>query len=498
MEVIQYFLVSIFLFCNKTNSDKLTASFLQKSVTSSSFGITSTVNDELSKYFPNSKIPTLLRYISINNYQNDESRTDDYTNPKNRLSVENPLLNQEIIILEDDMKNCNKDIKAIYDNVVYLFVDKWEHLLTIDNLLTNYPKNLEFDKKTMNLINRSMTELIHLQRRSEIKVFFLATAYLFTCDLANRFKIHREMNVIQNKNIKEYFKTFLEYYKSYRKRLQQMDMDDFLLHIEENLEKSLSAIAEKVKTSFNMTVQLIKNYAILIKSKDPTVKNLQEDSFQNDLTVLTLSEVTLSHSWVNNFPEAIKKHLSILKRIILRMYGFMINHFELSAELCKHNLDENDKKTIEGFRTYIHFFMPLFIDRYFELDGSLDLDFIEKILKLLDFVFPEASIYIIEELSIWNYKEKNEDAEMSLDKYILSLSNDALNALLDFFKVTNKDLWKINRVGKVKDFKDEKPEKEKIINLMDENFKIGMKGLVLFIMDFDVGLELFEKSAEGA
>lgn len=144
--MIQYFLVSIFLFCNKTNSDQLTASFLQKSVTSS-FGITSTVNDVLSKYFPNSKIPTLLRYISINDYKNDESRTDDYTNPKNRLSVENPLLNQEIIILEDDMKNCNKDIKAIYDNVVYLFVDKWEHLLTIDNLLTNYPKNLEFDKK---------------------------------------------------------------------------------------------------------------------------------------------------------------------------------------------------------------------------------------------------------------------------------------------------------------------------------------------------------------
>lgn len=131
------------------------------------------------------------------------------------------------------------------------------------------------------------------------------------------------MNVIQNKNIKEYFKTFLEYYKSYRKRLQQIDMDNFLLHIEENLEKSLGAIAEKVKTSFNMTVQLIKNYAILIKSKDPTVKNLQEDSFQNDLTVLTLSEVTLSHSWVNNFPEAIKTHLSIFKRIILRMYGLI-------------------------------------------------------------------------------------------------------------------------------------------------------------------------------
>lgn len=78
MEAIRYFLVSIFLFCGKTNSDELSASSLQKSVTSPSFGIISIENNKLSTSFPNLRIPTLLRNIS----------DKDYNLPINNLSAE--------------------------------------------------------------------------------------------------------------------------------------------------------------------------------------------------------------------------------------------------------------------------------------------------------------------------------------------------------------------------------------------------------------------------
>lgn len=502
MEVIQYFFVSIFLFIDKTNGEDLTASFLHDSVTSPSFGINSAVNDDISNFFPNSRILTLIRNIDINeNKKNLSSTGSDYENSKNRLTVDKVSLYVDIKITDslniiDDLTNCTDDnMKNIYNSVVYLFVDKWDQLHTKEKLMTDYPNNLGFEKKTMNLINRSMTELVHLQRRNKITINHLGSAYLYSCDLKNSLVKSTGDDDFKNECIRNKFNNFLSYYTSYYTQLQKETRKSFIESTEENLEKYLNKITEKVKTSFNITVELIKNYAVITETQNPTVEKLQETVIEIDTYKEKLSDYSILNARDNNILNVIVNHLVVNKQIILRMYEFVVNHLELSAELCKHTLDDNDKKTIDGFRTFMHFFMPLFIDRYFELDGSLNLKFIEKILKLLDFVFPESDGNSENKLTILNYTKQNENAEITLNEYILSLSNDTLDALLDFFKVRNKDSWKKEIVDKIKCVKDGEHEKEEIITSMNDNFITAMQALVVFIMDYDVGRKLFEETA---
>lgn len=505
MVAIRYILVSFFLFCDKTNSVKLTAQYLQESVNSPTFGLTSPKNYELFNYFPNSRILTFTRYIYVDGFSiNDKTpKSINYDKTsKNRLTVnETPLNNHsnnfDLEKIIDNVDNCSENMKSIYEGIVFLFVQKWEKLHTEDNILKEYPKNLGFDEKIMNLINRSMTELMHLQRRDEIIVNQLASSYLYSCDLENTFKNNQKKNEEKNNEIKEQFSKYLLIYKYYQNQLMnENNQMTFIENIIINLEKTLTEITEKVKTSFNITVPLIKNWALIIKTNDVTVKMLQDTSVKvNGIeNELSLSEATLLFSEKNSFPTAMVNHLFVLQQVILHMYGFAMAHFELSVEICKHyELDENDKKTIDGFRTYMNFFMTLFLDRFFELEGTMNYKFIKEILHLLDFMFSKMDNNSANQLSIWNYNEKNEDKKVSLNQYISNLSDLATNAFLNFFNVENKTSWKNERTI---NFDDEKPSKEEIISLMNENFKIGMEGLVVFIMDFDVGLELFEEPAK--
>lgn len=88
----------------------------------------------------------------------------------------------------DDVLNFNEDTnKTIYDNVIFILVDKWDQLLTEKNLLSSHPVNLGFDT-----INRAMTELMHLQRKGHIIVNKLVSTYLYSCDLKNIFKKEHE------------------------------------------------------------------------------------------------------------------------------------------------------------------------------------------------------------------------------------------------------------------------------------------------------------------
>lgn len=189
--------MSIFLFCGKTNSDELTASSQQKSVTSPSFGIISIENNKLSTSFPNSRIPTLLRNISdkdynlpINNLSAERLFNEsDYEASAKELSLNINIVNHNLSQMIDDVLNFNEDTnKTIYDTVIFILVDKWDQLLTEKNLVSSHPVNLGFDTKTIHLINRAMTELMHLQRKGHIIVNKLVSTYLYSCDLKNILK----------------------------------------------------------------------------------------------------------------------------------------------------------------------------------------------------------------------------------------------------------------------------------------------------------------------
>lgn len=515
MEAIQYLLVSIFLFCDKTNSINLTALDLQKYVESPSFGITSTENNEISTFFPKSRIPTLLRYtfshnllLNSNNLKNVKSETDNYTMSKNRLTIDNIPLTVNVrndLEMIDDVTRCDIRIINIYHGVIYLLVNQWEQLLKPKNnltseneptsLLTMFPRNLGFSKNTMNLINRSMTELMHLQRRGIIRINQLASLYLYSCDLENTFKMDQRKSVEINDVIKTEFNKFIEIYKDYQKMIND-DKEEFFQIIEKRINETLNAITEKVKTSFNITVPLIKNLTLIIKTKDPTLIKLQNSSNVKKYPGKTLAEIVQINASINDYPKAIENHLLVLEQVILHMYRFAVNHFELSAKLCEQILDENDMKTIEGFRTYMNFFIPLFVDRFFEFDVSLNQVFVEQILALLDFVFPESDEDFLEDkLTIRNYAKKKKNVEMSLSDYILKFSENTLDALLDLFDVREeKQLWK--NENQVIYIEDKELSKTNILNLMNENFITGMKGLIVFIMDFDMGLNIFDEPAK--
>lgn len=167
-------------------------------------------------------------------------------------------------------------------------------------------------------------------------------------------------------------------------------------------------------------------------------------------------------SVINKFPKAIENHLFVLKQVILHFYGFVVNHLELSAELSKHNLSEDDFKTIDGFRTFMYFFIPLFVDRFFELNKSLDTNFIEGILKIIDFMFPESGDHLNDKSLIQNQHKKNKRTKIGiqnflmkalcldskiktsfpLTEHILKLSENALDALLKLTGIKNKENWK--------------------------------------------------------
>lgn len=511
MEVIRYFSVSIFLFCDQIKSDELNALSLQKTLMSLTFAITSAENDKLSNFFPKSRIPTFLRSIPneyfepLNDYDSDldekNSSEESYNNPMRIASSANinPMkhdLNQII----DNVLNCNDDInKTIYDSVVFLFVDKWEQLHSEDNLLIKYPSNLGYEKKTMNLINRAMTELMYLQRKDHILVNQLASAYLYSCDLENTFKMDKREDEKKNNEIRTQFIEYLTKYRYYRDELKkEEDRKVFIIKIEKTLEDSLNTKTIKVKTSFNITVKLIKNWTLITKTDNKTVIALQNKNIFIDFdeNTSTFSDIVLSWSVKNNFPEAIENHLFVLKQVILHFYAFVTNHVELSAELCDANLNENDMKIIDGFRTFMYFFIPLFVDRFFELNKLLDKNFIEKLLKLLEFMFPDSDDKLMDKLSIHNYKVKITNRNISLRVHILNLSDSALDALLVLTEVKDKTNWKKERAQYIENYieNDSSDKKKEIFKLINNNFVTAMNALVLFILDYDMGLKLFDES----
>lgn len=501
MEAIQYLLVSIFLFCDKTKSGNITNLHLKSSVTSASFGLTSTENTDISKCFPNLRIPTILRDLTDSDYEfNNKCFMDKVVEPveletsKKEITSKNITeVSHDVSLMIDDIVNGNNDVQNLYKNVVYFFVDKWEQLATYNNILNDYPRYLGFDPKTMDLIDRAMTILLFLQRKSHIIVNELASAYLYSCDLENNFKLDDRITEEKNKDIQNKFNEYLVKYGSYRIQFTIQD-----------LENSIKATTIKVKTSFNITVPLIKNWAILKKTEDKTFVTLKNIIVIIHNETLKLSELVTYMLGENDYPVLIETHVLILQQEIIQLYGFAVNHFELTVNLCKYVLNENDMKTIDGFRTFMYFFVPLFVDRFFEMDGLLHKPFINGLLNVMNFMFPESGGDFKDRLSIRNYNEKNQNKNVLLKDHIFTLSEDALDAMLKYFNIEGKEFWKGERNyymkfrGIISDEEVNPPNKEEILSLMDENFKAAMNALVLFLPDYDVGLPLCTKVSESS
>lgn len=216
MEAIQYLLVSIFLFCDKTKSGNITILYLKSAVTSASFGLTSTENTDISKCFPNLRIPTILRDLTDSDYEfYNKGFMDKVVEPveletsKKEITSKNiTKVSHDVSLMIDDIVNGNNNVQNLYKNVVYFFVNKWEQLATNNNILNDYPRYLGFDPETMNLIDRAMTILLLLQRKSHIIVNELASAYLYSCDLENNFKLDDRITEEKNKDIQNKFNEY--------------------------------------------------------------------------------------------------------------------------------------------------------------------------------------------------------------------------------------------------------------------------------------------------
>lgn len=94
----------------------------------------------------------------------------------------------------------------------------------------------------------------------------------------------------KNNDVRKRFAEYVEKYNLYKQKLSEVltqTLQEFLVL---QLTTYLKTLTNKGKTTFIMTVQLIKNWALTVESNDPTIKTLQ-DTHVKEFPKKTLSEV---------------------------------------------------------------------------------------------------------------------------------------------------------------------------------------------------------------
>jgi len=389
----------------------------------------------------------------------------------------------------DNLEIYREDILSLYAHTLFLLLHKIQTRLDRDEGLKTIEYYLGFDKETVNLINIAMTELIYAKRSyKNINNSSLESLFYYSCDIKH---------MQQDKDtVKEKFHYFIKMFEFTKEEILQKKE----VELKRDLKTVLNKIVKKtITTPFRVSIESMKLRILSDASNNEIVNSIKKRKvyFGENKSIQELVE---SYGTESDGIRVNAYHVSVLSVLIPDIFGYVYNHFELLYNLREHEINNNDKNSIENFSKFMSAFISTFVHRFFEFRGESSKELQDAMYSVQFFLDPSETyanhrrkfndegqsilsdpdlfqVYKVKK-SINSYYNKSERNDV-IDNSMKVMMGDAVQKLLDTCTGEHLDHWETARFSKMV-YQEGSYDKNSLMKLIKKNNNNAFEILEIF------------------